>query len=117
MLHQDTAHPHTSNATCNFMFKNGGETLRSPHSPDLALCDFWLFPQLKKALSSKQFESQDAIKNGVQAFFKRISKEDFQKTILTKWKEWMEKYIRFKGKYFEEEREVLEDPEESENED
>ena len=27
-----------------------------PHNPDLALCDFWLFPKVKMGLKGRHFE-------------------------------------------------------------
>ena len=32
-----------------------------PYSPDLALCDFWLFPKLKSPLKGKRFQTVDEI--------------------------------------------------------
>jgi hypothetical protein len=52
-LHQDNARPHTSAFTTKFMEDNFIDTTpHPPYSPDLALSDFWLFPYLKKQLSS-----------------------------------------------------------------
>ena len=33
-----------------------------PYSPDLAPCDFWLFPKLKRPLRGTRFDSIDEIK-------------------------------------------------------
>jgi hypothetical protein len=33
-----------------------------PCSPNLASCNFWLFPKLKSALNGKRFDDIDAIK-------------------------------------------------------
>ena len=34
---------------------------QSPYSPDLTLCDFWLFPKLKLPLKGKRFQTIDEI--------------------------------------------------------
>ncbi len=36
-----------------------------PYSPDLALCDFWLFHHLKRPLKGEWFDTIDAIKENV----------------------------------------------------
>ena len=33
----------------------------APYSPDLASCDFWIFPKLKSALKGKRFQTVDEI--------------------------------------------------------
>ena len=37
---------------------------QSPYSPDLATCDFWLFPKLKSPLKGKRFQTVDVRKVG-----------------------------------------------------
>ena len=41
----------------------------SPYSPDLAPSDFFLFPNLKKHLAGKRYESDDDIISAVKDFF------------------------------------------------
>ena len=36
-----------------------------PYSPDLAPCDFWLFPKLKSPLKGKRFQSVDEIQENM----------------------------------------------------
>jgi hypothetical protein len=50
-----------------------------PYSPDMAPCDFWLFPQLKTALKQKRFEDIDAIQKNATSTLHDIPK-DFKKT-------------------------------------
>jgi hypothetical protein len=49
-----------------------------PHSPDLAPCDFWLFPELKTGLRGRRFATADDIKENAEAGVRAIKK----KTIL-----------------------------------
>ena len=108
------ARPHTSSLTREFMSKNGVETIpHPPYSPDLAPCDFWMFPTLKKELRGRRFVSKTEIQNAIQNFFNSIPEEEFRKTMLDKWQERMKKCIRFDGRYFEKQKEVMEDSEES----
>jgi len=51
ILHHDNAPAHTSHHMQQFLAKHGTAQLQQPpYSPDLALCDFFLFPRLKKVL-------------------------------------------------------------------
>jgi hypothetical protein len=37
------------------------QVCRAPYSPDMAPCDFWLFPRLKTPLKGSRFDSRDDI--------------------------------------------------------
>ncbi len=50
------------------------------HSLDLALCDFWLFPALKKALRKWQFRSDRELLIATQIFFNHLPESQFHKT-------------------------------------
>ena len=52
----DNASSHTTKLTKNFLESEGLDLLpHPPYSPDLAPCDFWLFPKLKIYLQSREF--------------------------------------------------------------
>ena len=55
-LHHDKAPAH-STVTCRlFMTKHHiTQVFQLPYSPDLALCDFWLFTKLKSPLKRRRF--------------------------------------------------------------
>jgi hypothetical protein len=48
------------------------------YSPDLAPCDFFLFPKIKSALKGIRFESMEAVKQKTADLLKALTKEDFQ---------------------------------------
>ena len=49
ILHHDNAPVHDALRVCKFLAKNSITKLdHPPYPPDLAPCDFWLFPKLKK---------------------------------------------------------------------
>ena len=51
LLHHDNAPAHSSNLVQQFLMKHKIVQLRQPpYSPDLAPCDFLMFPKLKTAL-------------------------------------------------------------------
>jgi hypothetical protein len=47
---------HDALRVCKFLAKNSiTEMDHPPYSPDIAPCDFWLFPKLKNALKGQKF--------------------------------------------------------------
>ena len=44
-----------------FLAKHQITQVTQPYSPDLASCDFWLFPKLKSPLKGKRFQTVDEI--------------------------------------------------------
>ena len=51
LLHHDNAPAHNALGTSEFLAKNNIAVLEQPpRSPDLAPCDFFLFPKLKKVI-------------------------------------------------------------------
>ena len=54
ILHHDNAPAHRAVTTNEFLAKHNIPSLpQPPHSPDLAQCDFFLFPQLKKTMKGR----------------------------------------------------------------
>lgn len=63
-FHQVNAPAHRSKHTTHHIDSIGIQKLPAPpYSPDLAPCDFWLFPRIKNKLRGIKFESIDAVKN------------------------------------------------------
>ena len=49
---------HASCLVQSFLVKNQfSQVTQTPYSPDLAPCDFWLFPKLKSPLKGKRFQT------------------------------------------------------------
>jgi len=73
-LLQDNARPHIANVASAALTEVGGTTLKlPPYSPDLAPCDFWAFPTLKRQLRGKRFSSDDEVGNATAAVLKGMS--------------------------------------------
>jgi histone-lysine N-methyltransferase SETMAR len=101
LLHQDNARPHTSKLTSEFMEAKGIKTLfHAPYSPDLAPCDFWLFPQLKRALAGQKFDTDNEIRIAVQGVFNDLTKEGTLFVFET-WHKRLTKCIELNGDYVE----------------
>ncbi|KAJ4428957.1 hypothetical protein ANN_25953 [Periplaneta americana] len=100
-LHHDNAPAHSSQLIHTFLAKHGITTVRQPpYSPDLAPCDFWLFPKLKTPLKGSRFESREEIMRNVTTELNTIPKEDFQRCF-RQWKDRWAKCVQAQGAYFE----------------
>ncbi len=51
-----------------------------PNSPDLTLCDFWLFPCLKSTLRQSRFDINEAVVAAANSRFNSINSNEFAKT-------------------------------------
>ena len=66
-----------------------------PYSPDLASCDFWLFPKLRGC----RYETIEEMKEAVAKVIDTLTQEDFHGAFL-KLLEWYKKCIAAGGDYF-----------------
>ena len=71
-----------------------------PYSPDLAPCDFFLFPKLKEVIKGTRFQDSEAIKSAVTRELRAIPEESFQDCV-EGWQRRLEKCIRAQRDYFE----------------
>jgi hypothetical protein len=71
-----------------------------PYSPDLAPCDFWLFPKLETALKGHRFSDTADIQGHATTILHSIPDEEFQKCF-EQWKHRLTKCICAQGDYFE----------------
>ena len=67
-----------------------------PYSPDLAPCDFWLFPKLRGC----RYETVEEMKEAVTKVIDTLTPEDFHGAF-EKLLEWYNKCIAAGGDYFE----------------
>ena len=76
----------------------GIKTVRHPpYSPDLAPCDFCLFPKLRGC----RYETIEEMKEAMMKVIDTLTQEDFHGAF-QKLLEWYNKYIAAGGDYFEE---------------
>ena len=71
-----------------------------PYSPDLAPCDFCLFPKLKEKLRSGRYETIEEMKVAAMKVTDTLTQEDFHGAF-QKLLEWYNKCIAAGGDYFE----------------
>ena len=80
ILHHDNAPAHTSHLVQQFLAKHGTAHLQQPpYTSDLAPCDFFLFPRLKKVLKGHRLEATEDIKRNSKKTLSDIPKEEFAK--------------------------------------
>ncbi|GFX94408.1 maestro heat-like repeat-containing protein family member 1 [Trichonephila clavipes] len=100
LLHHDNAPAHTLNLVQQYLSKHSIAQLRQPpYSPDIAPCDFWLFPRLKMPLKGHRFDNKQTVETNATNALKAISKTDFQECF-NKWKHRWEQLIQSNGDYF-----------------
>ncbi|KAI6658240.1 hypothetical protein LOD99_15509 [Oopsacas minuta] len=101
LLHHDNASSHTAIRTHEFLENSGLKTL--PHSlcsPDLAPCDFSLFPRLKDQLRGRRFSTNEELRGGTFPSDWRQPKEEWKKCF-DNWFTRLKKCIGCQGEYFE----------------
>ena len=77
-FHQDNAPVHKSILVTDYQSKMGIKTIpHPPNSPDLAPCDFCLFPKLKEKLTGCRCETIEEMKEAVTKVIDRLTQEDF----------------------------------------
>ena len=101
ILHHDNAPAHAALSVRQFLATKQVTILdHPPYSPDLAPCDYFLFPKLKGTIKGTRFEGVEDIKSNVTSFLKRITKEDFAECFQA-WRRRMEKCTEVQGDCFE----------------
>ena len=79
LIHHDNAPAHSSNLVQQFLAKHEIVQLRQPpYSPDIAPCDFSMFPKLKMALKRKRFNDIETIQSNATRELKAIPKSAFE---------------------------------------
>jgi hypothetical protein len=80
ILHHDNALAYDTLAVHEFLAKKLIMKLdHPPYLPDLAPCDFWLFPKLKTALKGHRFSDIADIQGHATTILQSIPEEEFQK--------------------------------------
>lgn len=101
ILHHDNAPSHTSLIVRDFLTKHGTTVIaQAPYSPDLAPCDFFLFPKLKLPLRGKRFDSIESVKENSLRELKAIPSRAYEKCM----EDWIKRWhmcIASDGAYFE----------------
>ncbi len=101
-LHHNNARLHVANEVLQFLATKNIEIVpHPPYSFDLATCDFFLFPTMKKDLERPPFRVAECNNRAVQAILKRLSNNVFQQRETRS-----KKCIALDGEYLEGDRRV-----------
>ena len=101
ILHQDNAPVHVSNFTLGKIGEWGIDLLaHPPYSPDLAPCDFAIFPKLKNILRGRIFRNVAELQNAVKVELNRMHQQVFTQAIADFTIRW-QKCVTIGGDYFE----------------
>ena len=100
-MHHDNAPSHTALVLRDHFAKNSTHIVpQPPYSPDLALCDFWLFPKLKRPLRRHRFDTIEVIQAESKKALKAIPEIEFN-NCFDDWKKRWHKCIISGRDYFE----------------
>jgi hypothetical protein len=67
-----------------------------PYSPDLAPCDFFLFPKIKLKLKRCRFDTIEKIQAGSLKVLDTLKENDFQEAF-QKWRRWCDRCVHGEG--------------------
>ena len=100
LLHHDNTSAHTAAKTLNFLAENSVQLVSySPYSPDLAPCDFFLFPNVKEKIRGIRFDSPEGARLAFQEAIWTLP-EDRWHNCFDSWFHCMKLCIESSGKYF-----------------
>ena len=103
LLQQDNARVHTCKVAMDAVERNGYELIPHPaYSPDLALSDFFLFPNLKKDIRGLHFRSDEEVVTAVEEWVNGKDPDFFSSGLMALEHRWS-KCITLEGNYNEKE--------------
>ena len=101
IFHHDNAPAHTSNRIQDSLRRHGFEILPHPaYSPDLAPCDFHLFPKIKRSMKGRRFGSLDEVKSAFETLLEE-QEPSFFRSAFWDWRRRAEKCYETFGDYVE----------------
>ncbi|PNF29962.1 hypothetical protein B7P43_G07282, partial [Cryptotermes secundus] len=101
VFHHDNARKHMAYIVQEFLVKNKMAVVPHPvYLPDLAPCDFFLFPKMKIKLKGQRVDTVEEIQAETQAVLNTLTKKDFQ-DVFQKWQKRWDRCMRSQGDYFE----------------
>jgi hypothetical protein len=99
-LQHDNAPSHTSLVVRQFLTsKNITVISHPPYSPDLAPCDFFLFPKVKLWLKGHRFDIKEEVHAELQEVIDTLTFENFQECMKS-WETHWDRCIHAQGDYF-----------------
>jgi hypothetical protein len=101
ILRQDNAPSHNALSVEEFLAGNNIAVLaHPPYLPDLACCDFFLFPKIKSVLKGTHFVSVEEVKAKMTALLKSLTEND-PHHCFEQWQHLMQLCLNSEEDYFE----------------
>ena len=101
LLHHDNAPAHTSLIVREFPTKNNMTTVpHTAYSPDLAPCDFYVFPKMKLWLKGQRFVPIEEIQAESQQVLNTLTPADFS-DCFQKWQNRWDHCVQAQSDYYE----------------
>jgi len=101
ILHQDNAPAHNALTVKQFLANKNITVLEHPpYSPDVAPCDFYLFPKIKSVLKGTHFVSVENVKTKTAEILNSFTEYDLQ-NYFEDWQHCMQLCVNSEGNYFE----------------
>jgi len=101
LLHHDTVPAHSALLTRWFLTNNNMTVVpHPPYSPDLAPCDFFVFPKMKMKLKGRRFQTLEEIQAESQVVLNTLQENYFQECF-KKWQHSWDCCQASEGDYFE----------------
>jgi len=101
ILHHDNAPAHSALIVREFLARNSITVLKHPpYSPDLAPCNFFLFPKCKLVLRGLNLGDVTTMKSEMTSLLKGLREAELQ-GCFQQWKQRWDKCIVSNGEYFE----------------
>ncbi|KAI6652366.1 Histone-lysine N-methyltransferase SETMAR-like [Oopsacas minuta] len=101
LLHHDNASAHTAAKTLDFLAENSVQLVsHPPYSPDLAPCDFFLFPTINEKIRGIRFESPEEARLAFEETLWSLPEEKWH-SCFDSWFHRMQLCIDCCGRYFE----------------
>jgi histone-lysine N-methyltransferase SETMAR len=99
MIHLDNCSVHPSRASTEWLEEHGMRRMpQPPYSPDLAPCDFYLFPTMKEKLERTQVADEDQFFESLEAILRGIDQEELNR-VFQAWVERVRKVSEGNGDY------------------
>jgi histone-lysine N-methyltransferase SETMAR len=70
-----------------------------PYSPDLSLCDFWLFGMLKHQIKDRTFRATEEILNAIRDLWNEVTSDQLH-SVFFNWMRRLEYVIEHEGEYY-----------------
>ena len=101
LLHHDNASSDTAAVTLDFLDANDVQlVIHPPYSPDLAFCDWFLFPSVKRQLKGKQFQNSEDARTFIEGVIFDIPQSTWL-GVIDSWFERIVKCAQGEGGFFE----------------